>query len=160
MRYTCTIIMLLVIGALAGCGNSTTAITPDGGVVTVSEDGDTVDVKLQRGADEQVHITANEQGVPLPAEFPKDVPVYSDATITASTTVPDGMNLVLSTGKPVSDVAAFYQKELKAQGWAIEATTNMPTGSMIAARKEKRTVTAMIAHEDETTTVSLMIVNK
>ncbi len=128
--------------------------------MTVSEDGDSVEVTVHGGAGEEVHLAADDQGVPLPADFPKDVPVYPGATITASTTVPEGMNLVLNTADRASKVAAFYQQELKAKGWTIETTMNIPTGNMVAARKGDRTTTAMVGRNDEATTVSLMIANK
>ena len=160
MKHIWMAAVILAIWLLTGCGRSTSVASEDGSSVSVSENGDGVEFTLRSGDAGDVHVVANESGVSLPEDFPKDVPTYPGATVTASTTMPQGMNVSLKTADPVSKVVSFYQKHLKANGWKVQTALNGPERNMAIARKDGRTTTTMIVRHDAVTTVSLTLATK
>ena len=152
------IYIILSIGVTAfgtGCGGPRELTTPDGEKVTVAQDGEGVNITVKGEDGESVQISANESGVSLPDGFPSDVPIYPGATITLTSETPQGMNVVLRTKDPAEKVRQFYQEKLKAEGWEIVATMNMPTGAMLQAKKGERSQTVITGSDGQQTTISL-----
>src|SRR5690349_9105440 len=54
----------------------------------------------------------------IPADFPKDVPVYAGAGITSASTAGGMAVAVLTTADAPEKVAAYYKDELEKQGWS------------------------------------------
>jgi hypothetical protein len=74
----------------------------------------------------------------LPADFPKDVPVYPGATVVGGATAGAGSGAAFNTSDAPDKVASFYKDELPKNGWSKPIATDMAGMSSIAATKDKR----------------------
>ena len=77
------------------------------------------------GATAMLALASSGQSAKLPADFPKDVPIYKNSTVTSyGPLIPGntqaGNVLILETSDAKADVLAFYKKELPANGWKME----------------------------------------
>jgi hypothetical protein len=80
--------------------------------------------------------------VPVPADFPKDFPIYRNATVRSYGPIilsnPDlGKVLVLQTPDPKASVLAFYKTELPANGWTLQTFSGAPD-SLAASKADRR----------------------
>jgi len=158
------IIALSILASLPGCrrfttGESTTVETPapDGGNATVTQQGPRIDATTATTDDQKAKAQANEPGVTLPIDFPKDVPVPVGAKPTSVTTVGPMTMVSLESTAPADDVLDFYKKSLPVNGWQIEATAAGKLGSSIGATKQKRTLNVMVGKGEEKTTIRLTV---
>ena len=146
-----TVVALVV----CGCGKSSSYKTKDGEVTVDKKSGEvTFESKTKDG---NVKISASETGVALPEGFPKDVPVYKDATVQMASTQGKTMMVHLSVSAPVAEALKYYQDQLKDQSWEINSTMNMGEGSMITAKKGDRQCSAVILKQDKGTMVQLSV---
>jgi hypothetical protein len=79
----------------------------------------------------------------VPADFPKDFPIYSEAKVRSyGPMVPAnpalGMVLVLQTSDEKEAVLEFYRRELPAKGWTIERAYSEAPDSIAAHRANRR----------------------
>jgi len=81
----------------------------------------------------------------LPADFPKDIPVYTGATVMAGGTVTTGAaagsnGASFTTSDDPAKVADYYKAELAKQGWTDVKSIAIPggMGNTVTAMKEKR----------------------
>lgn len=74
----------------------------------------------------------------LPADFPKDIPVYTGATVVAGATGAMGKGASFSTADGADKVAEYYKAELPKQGWADVKSVAAGPATAITASKEKR----------------------
>lgn len=74
----------------------------------------------------------------LPADFPKDIPVYTGATVVAGATGAMGKGASFSTADDAAKVADYYEAELKKQGWTDVKKMAAGPATSITATKEKR----------------------
>jgi hypothetical protein len=94
----------------------------------------------------------------LPADFPKDVPVYPGATIVSASNVGGTAGAVLNTADAGDKVATYYKDELAKQGWSNPQAVNAAGTNAIRATKEKRQVAVTITKADDgKTNISLGI---
>ena len=135
--------------ALAACGKK------NANEVTISHGpGDTVEIKDKDG---KVAVTASDKGVALPGDFPTDMPVMKDAVVKMVAGAGDNQIVILAVGAPVADVLAFYQENLKAQGWKIDATTNTGEGAMLNASKAGGQAMVTISRNGKETAIQLTV---
>ncbi|HRH94030.1 MAG TPA: hypothetical protein PKV72_05885 [Candidatus Peribacteria bacterium] len=123
--------------------------------------GDKADVKVRDGTmqvktDEGTFAT----GQTMPKDWPADAPVYPKSEVQYSASMnknngSTGYALVLMSTDDVDTVASYYADELKKQGWTISANSQIASSTMIAATKDTRTMSAMIAGGDGRTTITL-----
>ena len=56
--------------------------------------------------------------VQLPSDFPPDVPVFKDASVTQVQSLANNAhNVIFQTTAPVADVAKFYRDKMREGGW-------------------------------------------
>jgi hypothetical protein len=149
---------MFLVGVMAagGCGGSKTYEGPNGEKMTVSKDGKSVVIQSSGKDGSNIELSASEKGIALPGDFPKDVPVYTGATVLSSAKANDGMMVTLQTPDEVDKVAEFYEKNLKDQGWTTENTVKMGEGSHFANKKEKRSLNVSISGSDKTMIVLIV----
>jgi hypothetical protein len=148
--------VLCLIGFTAmtlGCWNSG---TPDG-KVKVSEDGNnvTVDVAGPGGGKYQAG-----ESVKLPADFPKDVPIYSGAKAKAVTTVQQAQNVHFEVSAAMEKVADFYDTEMPRQGWKVIAAFRQPESCVFSGEKGKRTVTVGLSRSEGVVQINITMSEK
>jgi hypothetical protein len=56
----------------------------------------------------------------VPADFPKDIPIYKGAEVSSWNNKPPIPMLVLKSKDSKPNILAFYKKELAAKGWKID----------------------------------------
>jgi hypothetical protein len=74
----------------------------------------------------------------LPADFPKDIPVYTGAGITSASTAGGNVGAVLTTADAPEKVVEFYKAELEKNGWSKPQAVSAAGTNSVIARKEKR----------------------
>ena len=107
----------------------------------------------------------------LPADFPKDVPVYPNATLLSSVTgqgLPSesGAYISWSTKDEIPAVRHFFTEKLDADGWHVISYPGVPTawmgegGVTVVATKWGRTASFAIGAKDGATLISLVFPQK
>jgi hypothetical protein len=92
----------------------------------------------------------------LPADFPKDIPIYTGAGITSASTTGGTVGAVLTTSDDPAKVASFYKDELAKNGWSKPQAVDMAGTSSISATKEKRRIGVGITKsQDGKTNISI-----
>ncbi|HOW67699.1 MAG TPA: hypothetical protein P5186_20560 [Candidatus Paceibacterota bacterium] len=153
--------------ALAGCGQKTDEAIAEkaaekaiakqtGGPADVDLKEDGVRIKTKDG---EMNFSSG-GNLQVPAKFPSDVLVYPGAKLQTAIEIPEGFSLRLTTKDPVAKVVETYLKELPAQQWSKEMSMDMGSNSMLAFKKENRTVNVVVSSEDNETSVSLTVVTE
>ena len=80
----------------------------------------------------------------MPADFPKDIPLYKNATLVQSGFYMDnpklGKSLVFETGDSVDVIGAYFKTQLPANGWAITKPSFIANPNTISVMKGNRMV--------------------
>ncbi|MBN1589652.1 MAG: hypothetical protein JW888_09065 [Pirellulales bacterium] len=156
-NFLFSMLMLSMLAPSLGCGKSRTITTPDGGEVTVDKTGDEVEVAVTGPEGEKMTLKGSESGIPLPANFPKDVPIPSKAKPVSNATMGQVTTVALESTKPLAEIVTFYEVGLKKNGWKIEGSGNTPMGSFMGATKQKRSLNVMISKRDEVSVITLIM---
>jgi hypothetical protein len=147
--------------ALPGCDRNpadkateATVSDSDGNTTTVTATGDSLTTKSRNGEFQSVTGTA----VQVPDGFPKDVYLYTNATITSSMTMPQAQLLTQETTDPVDKVADAFQAGMPANGWKAQMSLNSGDSRMLTYTKDSSHVQVSIERDADNTktTVSLM----
>jgi hypothetical protein len=144
----------------AGCGRSRTVVTGDGKVSyqDKGKDAGTVTVTGQDGQTATVNYSDNK----VPADYPKDVPVYSPAKVvmSQSTSEWNSHNLVMESPDASDKIAAFYKKGLEDNGWKTESAISTPQMTMLNGTKEQRQVVLQITDSDSKRSIMHLVADK
>jgi len=102
---------------------------------------------------------ATGESAEIPADFPKDVPVYSNLKLTM--VVRDDVEKAITFSGTVSDdagkVTSFYKDAMMKEGWTEESALTQDMGKMnlLAFTKGERETTLMIISGQEGTELTL-----
>jgi len=107
----------------------------------------------------------------LPADFPKDVPIYPNATFKDAVTgeglpTESGAFLAWSTKDDIPAVRHWFTEKLDAEGWHVISYPGVPAGWMgeggvtVVATKWGRTASYAIGAKDGATLISLVLPQK
>jgi hypothetical protein len=157
MQRTILLGLTLAAALVCGCRKSVTYTGENGTKATISKSGKDYEVTFHGNKGETVRIAGSEASVALPEGFPKDVPIYPGAKVAASVKSQDGMHVTLQTSDAGSKVSDFYKEQMKAQGWAIDTTMDMPQGTMLMGNKSGQALHVMVMSDDKATTVTLTV---
>ncbi|MBI2518708.1 MAG: hypothetical protein HYV95_17675 [Opitutae bacterium] len=141
----------------AGCGKKTSQKTSAGGV-TMEQKGDvaTVEVKGKDGGP-GMKIVASEKGVPLPENFPKDVPVIKDALVIAASTLGEIFQVKTNFKGSIQEGLKFYAEKLKGEGWDVTVALDQGDSGVVSAKKDKRECAVMFSKEDDKLSTALIM---
>ena len=130
-----------------------------GGKVNINSGKNTMDITTNEG---KVSVSNDGDGK-LPANFPSDIFIFSDAKITVSTfnaAQPGSFSVSYSTASVTQD-SAFekYKTEMIGSNWVKETEMNFGTdqGSMLVFKKDNRKVSVMIGKEEKGSTFITVI---
>lgn len=174
--YLLLLIPILVILATGACSREKSYETKEG-KVTVKEEGKKVEFK---GKDEDITVTGDEnQGQvkiktkdgestisynkdKLPDNFPKDIPVYSPASVQMSQIMDNGKTVMasLNTTDDMAKVAEFYKKALPQAGWEIKADMNMGNTFLVQGEKGEQSLNVSATKEQDKTIITLALGEK
>lgn len=96
-------------------------------------------------------ISSDIYSTKLPDDFPKEIPVYTNANVVSYTKSTDGkqITLLLSSSDDVSKVDTWYEKEAKKHGWELVSTVNHPEGGKTSIfQKGKKNLTISTGSND------------
>lgn len=110
----------------------------------------------------KIAVTAAASGMALPADFPKDVPLMKDTVVNAVMGSAQQGNLMVfaHTAAPLAEALAFYQENLKAQGWTAGSVTNSGDGAIQTLKKDGRALMLTLAKDGKETSVQIVLPNK
>jgi hypothetical protein len=145
---------------LVGCGGERTITTSDGQEVTVSGDAEEFEMAINEPSGQTANIRVSDQGVDIPAGWPDDVPVLTEAKVVAATTTTSGQMMAMESGQPPKSVFAFYLEQLAASGWEIKIKTETTESILISAIKGERSANVMSSKDDGKTVVNVMVSSK
>ena len=83
----------------------------------------------------------------IPADFPKDIPLYPDAQTAAVLENPKSGQHVIAISSPdtVGQITDYYGEALRNREWDIEEEVALGPQSVVTARKDGRMVHVLIA---------------
>ena len=150
------VMSLIALLALSfGCGKSSTYETKDGQVKIEEKSGQaTYEVTTKEG---KLKMATGDKSVPLPDNFPKDVPIYKGAVVKMAASQSGQLIVHLHVTASCADAAKFYQEQLKSQGWEIDTSMNMGDTGMVTAKKAGRQCAVVIAKQDDGTVIQLSV---
>jgi cytochrome c-type biogenesis protein CcmE len=174
--YLFFIVPVMFTLALSACSREKSYETKEG-KVTVKEDGKKVQFK---GKDEDITVSGDEnQGQvkiktkdgestisynkdKLPDNFPKDIPIYSPASVQMSQIMDNGKTVMasLNTTDDMAKVAAFYKKALTQAGWEIKADMNMGNTFLVQGEKGEQSLNVSATKEQDKTVITLALGEK
>ncbi len=150
------ILLLFAVTLALACGGDEKTIETEEGTFTIETD------------DGGVRISGEEEGVgevtglfgenaKIPDGFPKDVPVYPDATVVAGMAAGEGGMVTLQTGDDPDEIVAFYREELKSEGWSLEGEMNLGGQRILPIEKGGRSGAVQISREGGDTTILIIV---
>lgn len=109
--------------------------------------------------------TTWKQSASVPADFPKDVPIYPGATLKLAVTPEQGSGMVVvwETPDKLSAVQSQLTKELEAQGWTVSVLPSVAAkwlgegGATVVGTRWGRQVSFALGPRPETTTIAFVI---
>jgi hypothetical protein len=98
----------------------------------------------------------------LPANFPKDVPVYKGmvSTFSASDNLKGSGWVVLEGNAPVETVADYYSKQMAEGGWTEAENKQVAEAKMMKYTKDTREVTVQVGPGDKGMTLLQLMYEK
>ena len=133
----------------------TIKVTTDEGTLTVTGDAEKGQVNIKTDDGETIEMSYGKETIP--ANLPKDVPLYEPSQIKMTQVVDDNRSVIsLTTSDDLSKVAAFYKKELAQQGWTIKNEITRGTMFIIQGEKGKRILNLTVNQKDNETVISLV----
>ncbi|HOZ45950.1 MAG TPA: hypothetical protein PLO37_13435 [Candidatus Hydrogenedentes bacterium] len=114
-----------------------------------------------KSEDGQINIAGGEEAK-IPADFPKDVPLYADMKLTMVQTAGDqGMFMVAAeTSDPIDKVAEFFKTQCSQQGWAEQMQMSQGEMRLQSYTKENRALNVTLATEEGVTKINLNTANQ
>jgi hypothetical protein len=151
--------LLILLSALllvtAGCGKKNADYKTSGFGVTTEKKGDTVSMEYKGKDGAVLKGSSSEKGVPLPENFPKDVPIFKDALVTMATTIGEMLQVKTTFKAPLEEGMKFYEEKMKADGWEM-SVMKMEGMNVVTGKKGKRQCTVMFSTEDKVTVAVIM----
>ena len=84
----------------------------------------------------------------LPADFPKDLPVFKDAAVTqVQPLANDAHNVIFSTSGTVNDVFGFYQSKMAGSGWKVTQQFQRDKHAFISFQKGNLIANVTVAED-------------
>jgi len=151
-------------------------ISPDSGGAKMTiqgqdADGKTVNMQIG-GQNDGFSMTVQDAGggakmtagasAKNPDDFPKDIPVYPGLKLQMVQTIESGKSYMVqgNSGDTVDKIAAFYKKEVAAQGWTEQSSMNQAGDNpmqMFSYEKGERSLTVMIMRDSSENLTSISL---
>jgi hypothetical protein len=129
-----------------------------GGQVDIEDGGSSVTIEGEDGSSITIDTSEGE----LAEDWPTDVPVYDGTIISSGSTISGGgalYNVIIETKDSGADVKAFYEKELKDEGWTIsfsgESTVDGEKAYNVLAEKGDWSVVVAANESDGKTEIAV-----
>jgi hypothetical protein len=84
----------------------------------------------------------------VPEDFPKDVPIYKDATVTQVQKLANNAhNVIFSSAAPLTDVFNFYQDSMGKGGWKVTQQFQRPNHAFMSFQKGNMIANLTVAED-------------
>ncbi len=97
----------------------------------------------------------------VPADFPKDFPLYTNATLAGNASGTQegkkGFWLIFTTKDSQDAVVAFYEEKLKSAGWSTDETMSFGALTTLKVAKSGLVGTVTITSDEEKKETSIMV---
>lgn len=143
---------------ISGCRKTETVHTMANGMVM--QDKDMGAAKDGHGAMKMEHSSGKMvtgKSVPLPHNFPLDVPIYPGARVAIGSSNGEGATVGLETDDVRQKVVSYYEKKLTAQGWKLDKTTGSTTNSIVQGKKGHRSCAVVITDRSKFAKTSISV---
>ncbi len=93
----------------------------------------------------------------LAPNFPADIPILPDSTVTMNQVFKNGLNAIatLTTSENPEKVIQFYEEQIPLKGWDPGKRFNLDTIIMLNGTRDKASLNISITTENETTTINM-----
>ena len=141
--------------ALPGCQRASETIAEkaieqaSGDKVDIKQDGDTVSIKTEQG--EMKVATAQDGGsVALPADFPTDVFLPEQRTVSSAMDMGGMKAINIATTVALAQVSADVEKSMQGQGWKREMSmqTGADSSTLIYSKDKRQAVYQLMKADD------------
>jgi hypothetical protein len=86
--------------------------------------------------------------VQIPEDFPKDVPIFTDAVVAQVQDLPNkAHNVIFNTAAPIPDVSSFYQEHLTRAGWRVTQQFSRSNHAFLSFQKGALIANVTIAED-------------
>lgn len=156
-------VLVLACFVCVGCGKrSGEAIAEKLIEKSMEQDGVKADVSI---SDEKVTVKAGDksmsmefgESVAIPEKFPKDVPIYKGAKVTAAMSLPEGFNVGMQSKDALAKIVSFYKEKLAAEGWTEKGTFATPDQTLISSEKGKMTLAVSVTTADGQSAINMTV---
>lgn len=97
----------------------------------------------------------------VPADFPKDFPLYTNATLAGNASGTQegkkGFWLIFTTKDSADTVVSFYEEKLKSSGWSTDETMSLGALTTLKVAKSGLVGTVTITSDEEKKETSIMV---
>lgn len=97
----------------------------------------------------------------VPADFPKDFPLYTNATLAGNASGTQegkkGFWLIFTTNDSADTVVAFYEEKLKSTGWSTDETMSLGALTTLKVAKNGLVGTVTVTSDEEKKETSIMV---
>ena len=148
--------------ALVLCAALASACSEQGETLSEADRGESQGTvfKLETAGGEGLQAEVGER-VKLPADFPRDIPVYPGATPQGAFASPEeGMVVTLRSQDSIDEAYEFYALELEAEDWDIRGEVNLAGRRMLTAVKGARQAMITVAADGEDTVVVIVLTDE
>ncbi|HVZ64700.1 MAG TPA: hypothetical protein VG936_09030 [Lacunisphaera sp.] len=145
--------------AVSGCSKQTTRTvkTSDGKEVTMSGDGKSASMDVTTATGEKVHLQGSADGMAVPADFPKDIPIFAKSKLRMASGGAAMRLFGFVLPATPADGMAYYEKEFPAQGWETKPHMAMGQSLMLQGSKGGRTFMLTIGPDGKDTYAQLTV---
>lgn len=95
--------------------------------------------------------------VEVSKDWPADVPVYKNGTVTSSMKVPEGFHVIMNTSDSQDKVIENMKSDLTSKGWTEEASINLEQQKTASFKKEERRVMVTTLTDGGKTLVTITV---
>lgn len=149
-----------IVLAGAACSRTHTVTTADGKVSyqEKGKDSGTITVTGKDGKTATLDFNQNK----VPADYPKDVPVYNPAKVVMSQSASEKntRNLMMESPDAADKIVDFYKKGLEGNGWKTEASVATAQLTILTATKEHKQVMLQITDSGDKRGIMQVIADK
>lgn len=99
-------------------------------------------------AEEMAAAPTSTPAAEMPADFPKEVPIFKDAALAQVQNLANNAhNVIFSTPAPVADVSAFYQEQLTRSGWKVTQQFSRSNHAFMSFQKGSMVTNVTVAED-------------
>lgn len=93
----------------------------------------------------------------VPENFPKDIPLYEGASLSAAASSDTVVSVTMETSDPLAAVRDFYAHTLLENGWTILETAELGSALVLSFEKEGVTGVLAVTESEGETSITLSI---